>query len=238
MKLSVAMAVYNGEAYLQKQLDSILNQLGKEDEVVISLDPSQDESEHILQQTAQEDPRIVIVPGPGKGVSANFENALSHTSGDLIFLADQDDVWTSDKVCVVRSLFESDQSLLLLMHDAVMTDKNLSQTAPSFFEFRGCREGIIKNIWKNSFIGCCMVFRSELKPYILPFPKGIPMHDQWIGLAASSLGKVMFLKQTLLCYRRHGSNVSQTTHAGTAQMLLWRIGMIWAYLTRKRGKLL
>ena len=56
-------------------------------------------------------------------------------------------------------------------------------------DMRGCRTGILKNILKNSYIGCCMAFRKELRKYILPFPENIPMHDQWIGLIGEITGK-------------------------------------------------
>lgn len=237
MKISVAMAVYNGEIYLEEQLCSVLGGLHQEDEVVVSADPSDDGTDEILRRIAGEDSRVRILKGPGKGVSANFQNALFHTSGDLIFLCDQDDFWLPEKVETVRRRFEEKDGLVLLVHDAVMTDENLKEIHPSYFEFRGSKPGILKNLWKNSFIGCCMAFKKELKPYILPFPEKLPMHDQWIGLAASSLGKVEFLPQKLLCYRRHGQNASEITHAGAVQMLRWRGEILLAYLRRKRGKL-
>ena len=89
--VSVALAAYNGEKYLHRQIQSILEQLKEDDELVISLDPSQDQSEELIRSF--HDPRIKLLKGPGKGLIKNFENALLHTRNDVIFLSDQDDIW-------------------------------------------------------------------------------------------------------------------------------------------------
>ena len=101
MKLSVCMATHNGEKYLHKQLASILNQLGPEDEVVISDDSSTDTTVKIIRDIA--DPRIRLLENNTfYSPVYNFENAIRHGSGDIIVLADQDDVWLDNKVEVIR----------------------------------------------------------------------------------------------------------------------------------------
>ena len=90
---SVAMAYYNGAKYIDEQIRSILANMEDADELIISVDDASDGSETILQNWAQNDPRIRIIKGPGKGVVKNFENAIKHCRGDIIFLSDQDDVW-------------------------------------------------------------------------------------------------------------------------------------------------
>lgn len=235
MKRSVVMAAYNGEKFLKQQLESVLSQLDEADEVVISVDPGSDRTRQLALDAAQLDKRVMVLDGPGEGVIRNFEHAIKQASGDLIFLCDQDDVWLASKVRVVTEAFE-DQTMLVL-HDAVMGDENLQIQHPSYFAFRGCKPGFLRNYLRNSFIGCCMAFRKELKPHILPFPEHLPMHDQWIGLLATHYGKVKFLDQKLLCYRRHGNNVSSTSHAGTVQMMKWRAGLMASLLCRMtRGK--
>ena len=93
MKVSVAMAYYNGGEYINEQLSSILSQLGEEDEVILSVDAADDGSEKLLKKRAEEDARIHLLRGPGKGVVKNFASAIAHCSGDVIFLSDQDDIW-------------------------------------------------------------------------------------------------------------------------------------------------
>lgn len=92
VRVSVAMAVYNGEAYLKEQLDSVLQQLGKKDELIISDDGSTDQTIPIIEAYKKKDPRIRLIFGQGRGIKQNIANAIAHTKGAYIFLADQDDV--------------------------------------------------------------------------------------------------------------------------------------------------
>lgn len=220
--VSVAMAVCNGEKYLREQIDSVLKQLRDEDELIISLDPSSDKSEEILN--SYKDQRIKIYFGVGEGVVKNFENAIKQTRNEIIFLCDQDDVWLENKVEIVLKSFED--NINVVMHDAYITNENLKIKHMSFFSFRKTRTGVLKNILKNSYIGCCMAFKSDLKPYILPFPKNIPMHDQWIGIIGEKRGKNKLVKQPLLLYRRHKNNSSGDKHSSLIQMIKWRYILI------------
>ena len=208
-RVSVAMAAYNGETYIRQQIDSILQQLGSRDELVISDDGSTDRTMEIIRSYAAADPRICLLSGPGLGIKQNIANAIAHTSGAYIFLADQDDVWMPDKVRRVLEVFR-EKKCHVVVHDCIVTGADLKQVLyPSFFDYRGCGAGVWRNIWKNKYIGCCMAVRRELLPYILPIPDDIQMHDQWIGIINDRhRGGCCFLKEPLLYYRRHGDNVS------------------------------
>lgn len=230
MKISVAMAACNGEKYIMEQLESILNQLAREDEVCISVDPSIDDSYWMVVKFSEREPRIKVSKGLGQGVQKNVEQALKMCTGDVIFLADQDDVWIEDKVLRVSECF-SDEKVLLVLHDVVVMNENLTQVQlESFFSYKKCKPGILKNVVRNSYMGCAMAFRKELLKYILPFPKNIPMHDQWIGLAAERKGKVVFLPECLLKYRRHGDNATHMRHSTVLNMLKWRIQILTALM--------
>lgn len=232
MKISVAMAVYNGEKFLGEQLDSILCQIGPLDEVIISVDPSGDGSSALVSAYAGRDERVKMVAGEGRGLIRNFENAISHCTGDVIFMADQDDVWISGKTELCMKCFE-DVRVMAVLHDAVVCSADLSkELMPSFFAYKNCRNGIVRNVLKNSYMGCCMAFRKELLNWVLPFPKRIPMHDQWIGLMAEKHGKTVFLQEKLLKYRRHKQNKSAMHHAGIFQMLIWRLQIIGQLIIR------
>ncbi len=230
MSISVAMAVYNGQAYLKEQMDSILSQLESDDEIIVSLDPSTDESREILE--AYHDSRIRIFDGDGTGVIDNFENAISHCSNDFIFLSDQDDVWLPNKREMVLSCF--DQGVQVVLHDARIVDADLRVIEPSFFEVRHTRLGIKENLIKNTYIGCCMAFRKSLVKDILPFPKPLPMHDQWIGLVGEQVGRNVLCNEPLLLYRRHDKNVTEASHASVSQMVRWRFQMMRALKRREK----
>ena len=224
-KISVAMTVFNGERYLKDQISSILVQLKKNDEFVVSVDESSDDSFEILKQYSDKDSRIKLIKGPNEGVVKNFEKAILNCTGDYIFLSDQDDLWEKGKILKV-SEYLNNESVDLVLHDAKVADKDLNVIYESFFDLRKSKSGVLKNIFKNSYIGCCMAFKNKLKEKILPFPKNIPMHDQWIGLIAEKYGKVKFLKEPLIIYRRHEQNKTELSHSSFKNMIKWRINII------------
>lgn len=223
--ISVVIAAYNGEKYIMEQLRSVLCQLGENDEIVISDDLPSGSTFPAIEELIKNDKRIVYVEGPGKGVIRNFENAIKNAKGDYIFLCDQDDVWLEGKVEAVKK--ELDGGALVVMHDAYITDDELNITEESFFASHGSSTGYIKNIIKNSYIGCCMAFSAKLKPYILPFPENLPMHDQWIGLIGEKTGKVSLINKQYIYYRRHDGAVTggQTS---LSQKINWRLSIIKA----------
>lgn len=224
MKISVALAAYKGEQYIAEQLESILSQLGENDEVIVSDDYPQGETRSIVEKYANQDKRIKYIEGKGKGVVTNFENALKACSGDVIFLSDQDDVWLPDKVSSVMAEIENGADVVL--HDASVTDGALNITEPSFFAIRGSNADYTRNLIKNSFVGCCMAFTKQVMHETLPFPKDLPMHDWWIALAAIKKGyKVSLLQKPLILWRRHGGNVTGG-ETGFIPKIKWRVKMI------------
>lgn len=223
-KISVAMAAYNGEKYIQKQIDSILPQLESEDELVISLDESQDQTKSIIE--SYQDHRIRLIEGPKKGAIQNFEHVIAHCHNEIIFLCDQDDIWNSKKVETVLPYFD-DQMVQVVLHDAIVFEDE-KVIVESFFAHRNTKIGQFHNVMKNGYLGCCMAFRKSLTSYILPFPKKIPMHDMWIGLVGERVGKNVLCDECLTYYRRHGENVTSMHHAGLTQMIRWRINLLQA----------
>lgn len=200
------MAVFNGERYLEQQLYSILAQLEKEDEILIVDDCSRDQSVELIRRIA--DPRVILLQNSSNsGPIASFETAIASARGKYIFLCDQDDIWRSDKVAATREIFESTDAILIVS-DARIVDQKGDVLLESFFSTRNSGPGFWKNIYKNRFIGCCMAFKAEARDVFMPFPGGIFMHDQWIGLCASLAGEVRFFDEKLIDYRRHDKNVT------------------------------
>lgn len=228
--VSVAMAAYNGEKYIKEQLESILSQLKEKDEIIVSLDPSQDHTIDVIESLKDE--RIKVLKGPAQGVKKNFENAIKHCKNDIIFLADQDDIWLEGKVEKVLSCF--DKETYVVMHDAKIVDNDYKELVPSFFEMKDVDTGFIHNLIKNGYMGCCMAFKKDIVPYIVPIPEKIYMHDQWIGMVGDEVGKNVLLKEILLLYRRHDENVSDIHHGSLIEMLNKRIHILGAYFELKR----
>lgn len=219
-KVSVAMATYNGEKYIKEQISTILDNLRECDELIISDDGSTDNTINIIKEFKDE--RIKFLEGPKKGLKKNFENAINNTTGDYIFLTDQDDIWMHDKVKEMLDVFKS-SNYILIQHDAIVVDENDRVIFESFAEHRKVKTGIIKNLIKNSYHGCCIAFKKELKDKILPIPNNIYLHDQWIGMIAELEGKTYFLDKKLIKYRRHSDNTSSFKHLSIPKMIKNRV---------------
>ncbi len=234
IRISVVLPSYNGAAYIAQQLESILSQLGEGDELIVSDDGSTDGTVLIVKGYQGMDGRVRLLKGPSQGIKANIGHALRYAKGRYIFLADQDDIWLDGKVCRTLQAFEQ-QGAFVVVHDArVFAGEDIANIQmESFYAFRGSGAGVIKNIVKNSYIGCCMAFRRELLRVVLPIPSQIEMHDQWIGVLGDYFaGKSCFLPDVLLLYRRHGGNNSAMEHYGFFRMLRNRVVFLWHFCKR------
>lgn len=227
-KISVAMAAYNGEKFISDQIESIIKQLSYDDELVISLNNSTDSTEAIINSYFK-DNRVKLFKCEEKGIIANFENAIKNCKGDIIVLSDQDDIWLDNKLLILKEYYNNNDCIAVI-HDCSIVDENLNCIENSFYKYNHSKKGFIKNLVKNSYIGCCMSFKKELIAEILPIPRDVPMHDQWIGLIAELEGNVTFLDKVLLLYRRHSSNASKLKRSKIVKMLSNRIKLLYRIL--------
>lgn len=205
--VSVCMATYNGEKYIKAQIESILKQLGKNDELIISDDGSKDGTLSIIK--AFNDVRIKLLFNKSKhGFVGNFENALRNARGEIIFLSDQDDVWYKDKIKKI-CLYLQDYDMIV--HNANIVDGNGIYKGYTYFSLTHHGTGFMSNLWKTRFLGCCMAFSRNVLDYCLPIPQNIVAHDYWLGMFSMTHFKVGFIPEVLMAYRRHGGNVSPST---------------------------
>lgn len=231
--ISVCMATYNGGRFLKEQLSSILSQLGEDDEVIISDDGSTDNTLDVARSFHS--PIVHIMVNEGEhGYTPNFENALRHAHGDYIFLSDQDDVWEPDKVGVCMDLFKDCD---LIISDATLIDENGAKIGDSFYAQRHSRPGLLNNLIRFSFLGCCMAFRRNVLQLALPFPKNhrYCTHDNWLTLVGMAFFRALAVDDKLIRYRRYGSNTSTGGFHGSTSFgfkLAYRLYLVLALLRR------
>jgi hypothetical protein len=99
----------------------------------------------------------------------------------------------------------------IVVSDAELINENGALLGPSYYAQRGkFRSGMLFNIFRCSYLGCTMAFRSRIRARILPFPKGVDVfHDLWIGVSnAFTGGKTLYIDRPLVRYRRHESNAT------------------------------
>ncbi len=204
--ISVCIPTYNGERFIYKQINSILIQLSEKDEIIISDDSSTDKTISIIKQF--NDKRIKIFED-NRFMSPvfNLENALKKAKGNIIFLADQDDIWFENKVSIMLDALKS--SDLAMSNFLIINSKNKIHQKINFYRRKTPSSILLRNIYKNPYRGACMAFKKDLIPFILPFPKKI-MHDAWIGnITQLKNKKIKYINQPLVYYRRHDTNNSQ-----------------------------
>jgi glycosyltransferase involved in cell wall biosynthesis len=224
MKISVCMAAYNGSKYIAEQISSILMQINSDDELIIVNDCSDDHTIEVIQSF--NDRRIKVIHNPiNLGLIKSFEISLSNSSGEIIFLSDQDDIWMPDKVKKTVEHMQN-KNASAVVSDAIVVDQDGNILYDSFFKFRNSGSGIIKNFYKNSYIGCCMAITSKFKKHILPFPKDIIWHDEWIGFTYEFLDRVEFIPEKLVQYRRHSSNQTNMHRQSLINVFLKRLKLV------------
>ena len=187
MMVSVCMATYNGEKYIKEQIDSILPQLGPKDELIVSDDGSKDRTLEII--SSYQDSRILILNSNSKNIIKNFENALKNAKGEVIFLSDQDDIWHPSKV---KECLEHLENHDLVFSEVAVFYNDRSDTT-LFYKNKECKTGVLRNIFKNNYIGATMAFKRKVLDKALPFPKGIYMHDIWLAMLAEIIGRTKFI---------------------------------------------
>jgi GT2 family glycosyltransferase len=208
--ISVCMAAYNGERYIAAQLQSILSQLGPDDEVLIVDDASTDGTRGCVQSLG--DSRIRLIEhSTNRGVSHTFEDAIRGASGRILFLSDQDDLWDPRKVSIMLEAFRSHPEVTLIATDNALIDADGNLIVKSYFAGRGrFRAGLWPNLIRNRFGGCTMAFRAEVISEILPFPHRYEvLHDLWIGVRNSLSGhKTLYIPEPLVLNRRHAATAT------------------------------
>lgn len=205
-RVSVCLASYNGEKFIREQIESILSELNQLDEIIVCDDGSSDATCSVVQSI--NDPRITLISNTKNiGHVKNFEKVLSLAKGDFIFLSDQDDIWEQNKVSVMTKYLNKYD---MVISDARLINADGKIMNDSLYKFRNTGPGFLKNLFKNTYTGCCMAFNRKILEKSLPFPAAVPMHDIWLGMIAELFGTVYFCSEKLVCHRRHASNASPT----------------------------
>lgn len=207
-KVSVCLGSFNGDKFIKTQVSSILAQLECDDELVVSDNGSTDTTLRILEEF--NDTRLLIRHCQISGVCPNFENAIASSSGDILILSDQDDVWLPGRVnAALESLKAADLSVVAYRS----VDSNLNSIP---LNTRSPKLSLFKTFALNGYTGCCMAMRRSVLDVVLPFPIGLPMHDWWIAILCLIFFKVNVSHDAYILYRRHGFNASATGQISTA----------------------
>jgi glycosyltransferase involved in cell wall biosynthesis len=217
MSVAVLLATYQGEAFLEEQIESLLNQTFSEFTIHVSDDLSDDRTVSILEAYAHRLPQKFVLHKKNNrlGVKDHFFFLLKEVSASYLFFCDQDDVWHPSKMERLMSKMHEMESrfgsIPLLVHcNLRVVSESLEVIHPSFWSFMGIEvfepHKIDHLLRYDAVTGCALLINKELKQLILPM--GFPiMHDAWLALGASLFGQIGVVKEALVDYRQHKNNV-------------------------------
>jgi len=218
--VSVVLATYEGERYLQEQLDTLRQQWRTPDELVVVDDASSDRTIEIVRRFAERAPFKVVVMDrrEHRGTSATFGEAISYATGDIIVTCDQDDRWYPDKIAFLVEALEAQPDAFIAFSDAGLIDANGRTIGRSRWRVAGfspneqatmSRDPLGQMLARRVMSGCTAAIRSTLIDAVLPIPEpmrpelaGI-MYDHWISLVAAAAGPVVLVPRQLVDYRIH-----------------------------------
>lgn len=217
------MATYNGARFVIEQLASIANQSVPPDEIIISDDASNDGTSDLVKNFRRTSKiRIELIQNRERfGYSRNFISAVSHASGQVIFLSDQDDIWRGDKIEVMLHGFKS-SNFLLLTHDLSIVDSDALETFVKSYFSKLERNSLP---FDSNMKGCASAFKRQLIS-IFGWPTDDNWtYDKWLCLMASTFGLRGFVNEPLVKYRMHDQNASAwlPRERSILELLIWRL---------------
>ncbi len=212
----IIMASYNGEKYLEEQLDSLLGQTCQDISVEVCDDGSADRTCDIVKQYCSRDHRITLHKNEkNKGYVRNFLEGMQRSDADYIMLCDQDDIWDRDKVEVTLHAMQQaekdgcDQPLMVFT-DAVNFDSDTGKDLGRFHEnshLNTKRLDTAHLFMENKVIGCTVMVNHKVISYLTEIPQEIRVHDWWLALICSHFGRIIYLDRPTLRYRQHSGNM-------------------------------
>lgn len=210
--VSVCMATYNGEKFIKEQIESILIQLGGNDELIIVDDCSQDHTLQIINDF--NDKRIQLYRNEvNRGHVYTFSKAVSLSKNQYIFFADQDDIWVQGRLKKMKdSLIKTGVNVLSSNFDLLLNDGAYKQ-ADEWRLYNRDSSLYLKNILnifmgKRSYLGCAMAFCRDINNIVFPIPRYVESHDLWLAIAANLTRSNLHMEEVTIVRRIHGNNTS------------------------------
>ena len=220
VNVDILLATYNGAAFLEAQLDSILAQTHKNWRLVIRDDGSTDKTPEIIEAfRAHHQEKVVILEDEAGnlGLVQNFSRLMEHAGAGYVAFCDQDDVWkplklelSLQKMGDMETEHGADKPLLVFT-DLTVVDENLQPIHGSFWRHEGLRpdrcNSLNRLLLQNVVTGCTALMNQPLVEKVAPIPPGTYVHDWWVALVAAAFGAVGYIVQPTVLYRQHGKNI-------------------------------
>lgn len=218
--IDILLSTYNGEKYLEQQIDSILNQKYENWRLIIRDDGSTDNTNQIISEYKKSYPeRFLVIESEGVnlGPAQSFHILAQYSSAPYVAFCDQDDIWLPEKLSSQISVIHEQEATygtkypLLIHSDLLVVDEDLNVISDSYWLSRSVlpeeMNDLTRLLTKNYVTGCTVLVNRCLIDLAVPFPEKIIMHDWWLALLAVSNGRIIDMHEKTVKYRQHTSNV-------------------------------
>jgi glycosyltransferase involved in cell wall biosynthesis len=224
--IDILLATYNGEKYLDEQIQSLINQNFQEWRLLIHDDNSNDKTTKIIRSYAERYPERIQFLDDTKSfgsASANFAYLLSRSKADYIMFCDQDDVWLPNKVEKSFSKMKKLEDLytskpLMVFSDLQVVDEEMNVLENSMWKSERLNPELVNDVYSilalNVVTGCTMMINNKAKQLVSPMPNHDILHDHWIAVNISKYGHSSYINEPLIKYRQHSSNVMGARSSG------------------------
>jgi len=209
--VSVAMATYNGYAFIAEQLESILTQTFSDFEIIIVDDHSTDDTRTLLNSFRQRDKRIqVFFNEENIGYRQTFYRAIQLCKGEYILFCDQDDIWVNHKLETLLSMIGN--NLLIFSDSELINEQGISMNVKLSDTVRMLQPGdpLVNRgfVIGNCVWGHTIMFHHTLLKYTSA-QQNIHPHDWWFAVISSHLDRIKYCPMVLNYYRQHAMNLTQ-----------------------------
>jgi glycosyltransferase involved in cell wall biosynthesis len=217
----ILLSSYNGEKYIEEQINSLINQTHKNWKLLIRDDGSSDKTIDIIKKFEKKDKRVSLIKSSGNlGSCKSFLHLVAYTKKhfkpEYIMFCDQDDVWLKDKIKNAISLMQEKEKIepevpILVHTNLIVVDKNLNIINKSFWKDQKTKphKNKLRQLFNGNIAhGCTMLLNKKLIGKIYSRPNDALLHDTWITLIAAAFGEIYRIYKPDILYRQHEDNES------------------------------
>lgn len=230
-KVQILLSTYQGEQFLEEQIESLLAQTWKNIEILVRDDGSQDGTREILRNYSEKYKNILFYEGKNIGVTKSFFELLKKSTAEYVAFCDQDDMWLNNKIESAILKLEQETGPALYCSNKILVDDKLNPMKKQNNQelVPGFGNAVIECICT----GCTAILNRKLVDILISrLPEHAILHDWWSYLVASYVGTVIFDKNAYILYRQHGKNV-----VGAKGGFWGNVQLKAAYLRKNQGKL-